>query len=1092
LAARLLDDQSRRWQEGDRVRVEAYLEQHPELRDDPEGLLDLIFNEILLREEQGEVPDPAEYAERFPWLADQLRLHFAVHQFMQPETVVLSGSDREGARPAAAGLPEIAGYEVLGEIGRGGMGVVYQARHRALRRLVALKMILAGPYATAQEVRRLQVEAEAIARVQHPNIVQIYEVDVHDGRPYLALEYVDGDRLDRHIGGAPQPARESAELIETLARAVHAAHQAGIIHRDLKPANILLVSGESLPLTTHHSPLTTPKITDFGLAKQLEDGGLGPTQTGDFVGTPAYAAPEQALGNLQEIGPATDVYALGAILYELLTGRPPFQAATPLETLVRVRTEEPLPPRHLQPKLPRDLETICLKCLHKEPRRRYASALDLAEDLRRFLEGRPIQARPVGMGERFWRWCRRNPAIARLTAALFLALAVGLIATTFLWLRADRKEAEATANFRLAEQERTAAQQARARAEQGFRKAKQAVDECFNLVSKNELLRRPEMKPVRKLLVDATLKYYQEFLAQHGDDPAVQKETAEIFNRAGVIHQAIGRTPDALAAYEHARELWSQLVTADAADTDCWQGLAKAQYNLSILQAEQKNYPAAIGAADEAVRIRRRLAAADPKFQINLAKTLTLLGVWYDEAGQRAEALPCYQEAERILRSLASANPTDVWVQVELARCCDNAGNCYVAARQPEEALRSYEESRRLHQQLADKHPAEPLYARNVAIVAVNLSGLHLEAGRPAAAGRALEEARQILEGLTATHPQDNEYQFLLAYCLAKLGAVHEKTGRTATAVRLLEEARAIQERLLAKDPKALKYQEELARICYNLGSLQRGLGRTSASLQFLERGRQLWHQLLKERPGDRDYQRGSADALSLIGLHHLDRRPEEAHALFEEALRLRRELAERDPADPERQRELAQSYSQVASAGERLGRPTEALPCLDQARRIDEALLANRPDNPDACAHLGEVLGQRILLLEKLGRGPEAHAAGQQALDCQLRALRLGQDLGALRVSLSSYLATLARWRGDSGQAAAAAAKVLGGSRPWGGNPFRYARAGWGLVWCIPLVGQGQTAFTAEEEAERRLYAELALSAFRQAGAAPRWDTAH
>jgi serine/threonine protein kinase len=241
LAARLLDDQSRRWQEGDAIRVEAYLEQHPELRDDPDGLLDLIFNEILLREEQGEVPDPAEYVERFPWMADQIRLHFTVHQFMQPETVVLSGSNPEEPQTAApAGLPDIAGYEVLGEIGRGGMGVVYQARHRALRRLVALKMILAGPYATPEEVRRLQVEAEAIARVQHPNIVQIYEVGVHDGRPYLALEYVDGERLDRRIAGTPQPARPAAQLIETLARAVHAAHQTGIIHRDLKPANILL------------------------------------------------------------------------------------------------------------------------------------------------------------------------------------------------------------------------------------------------------------------------------------------------------------------------------------------------------------------------------------------------------------------------------------------------------------------------------------------------------------------------------------------------------------------------------------------------------------------------------------------------------------------------------------------------------------------------------------------------------------------------------------------------------------------------------------------------------------------------------------
>ena len=446
LAARLLDEQSRRWDEGDAIPIEAYLEQYPELRDDADGLLDLIFNEILMREEQGAVPDPGEYAVRFPWIADRLRSHFAVHEFMRPETAVRSAAD-QGERPAGprAGLPDVAGYEVLGEIGRGGMGVVYRARHRALGRLVALKMVLAGPYARPEEVRRLQAEAEAVARVQHPNIVQIYEVGTHEGRPYLALEYVAGERLDRRTAGAPQPPRESARLIETLARAVHAAHQAGIVHRDLKPANILLAEDRgqrtedrgqtagdgkdqgagTFGLSSVLCPLSsTPKITDFGLAKRLDDGGPGPTRSGDFVGTPAYAAPEQVGGKVGEIGPATDVYALGAILYELLTGRPLFQSATPLETLLRVRTEEPLPPRRLQPKLPRDLETICLKCLHKEARRRYAGALDLAEDVRRFLEGRPIQARPVGAAGRGWRWCRRNPGWAAMLGAVVVLLTI--------------------------------------------------------------------------------------------------------------------------------------------------------------------------------------------------------------------------------------------------------------------------------------------------------------------------------------------------------------------------------------------------------------------------------------------------------------------------------------------------------------------------------------------------------------------------------------------------------------------------------------------------------------------------------------------
>ena len=277
--------------------------------------------------------------------------------------------------PAVSGMrPEwVPGFEILGELGRGGMGVVYKARHMRLNRLVALKMVRAGALAGSEELVRFQAEAEAVAELQHPHIVQLHEVGDAEGQPFFCMEFVEGGSLDRRLNGTPLSSSAAARLVETLARAVHYAHQRGIVHRDLKPANILLVSGGHEPPDTlelsggSRSPLADlePKITDFGLAKRLEV--PGQTQSGDVLGTPSYMAPEQALGKAKAVGPATDVYALGAILYECLTGRPPFQSPTPLDTLWQVIHEEPLSPARLQPKVPHDLATICLKCLRKRP-----------------------------------------------------------------------------------------------------------------------------------------------------------------------------------------------------------------------------------------------------------------------------------------------------------------------------------------------------------------------------------------------------------------------------------------------------------------------------------------------------------------------------------------------------------------------------------------------------------------------------------------------------------------------------------------------------------------------------------------------------
>jgi WD40 repeat protein/predicted Ser/Thr protein kinase len=443
-------EQDESWRMRRPVPVEAFFERHPRLLADPTSSLQLVYNEVLLRQAAGESPRLEEYLRRLPQFADQLPPLFEVHEALESDRFLSAIGERpsraaglpNGDRSATNSWPTIAGHEILGELGRGGMGVVYKARQVGLNRLVALKVILAGSHADASQQARFRTEAEAVARLQHPNIVQIHQVGSEDGRPYYSMEFVDGQSLAQELDGTPQPARTAAALTAALARAIHMAHQKGIIHRDLKPANILLA------VTTAGSGLNdrVPKITDFGLAKLL-DSDTGQTGSGAIVGTPSYMAPEQARSNHRQIGPATDVYSLGAILYELLTGRPPFKAQNQLETLRQVLANEPVSLSRFDLKVPHDLETICLKCLCKEPNQRYRTALELADDLDHFLANEPIRARRTPAWERSWRWCKRNPGWAAAIALLF-TIAVGAsmsaLALNAALLRTGQAEHQAT------------------------------------------------------------------------------------------------------------------------------------------------------------------------------------------------------------------------------------------------------------------------------------------------------------------------------------------------------------------------------------------------------------------------------------------------------------------------------------------------------------------------------------------------------------------------------------------------------------------------------------------------------------------------
>ncbi len=452
-----------------------------------ESLADLLLHWQELRG-QGRQPSIEELCADHPEWAGELREQIAALEAM--EAVLGIGPNTEtdpqaaAPEPAGNGSPspgELPGYEILGVLNRGGMGIVYKARQRSLNRLVAVKMILSGPHAPPEQLARFRAEAEAVARLRHPNVVQIYEVGEHAGQPYFSMEFVEGGSLEQQLTRAVLPARQAAQLIESLAHAVHAAHQFGIIHRDLKPANILLQRGEGRGARAEGQDLSSraprpsplaplPKITDFGLAKRL-DQPAGTTRAGAVMGTPSYMAPEQADGKSEAIGPAVDIYALGAILYEALTGRPPFQGETTFDTLEQVRLREPVPPSRLQPRIPRDLETICLKCLEKDPRRRYATAAALADDLRRFLAGEPILARPSSLWSHGVKWAKRKPALAALLGVSALA-AVSLLGS-WAWFtvelsrqmqraqqgeqHAREQEALARASQQLAEQQQSEA-----------------------------------------------------------------------------------------------------------------------------------------------------------------------------------------------------------------------------------------------------------------------------------------------------------------------------------------------------------------------------------------------------------------------------------------------------------------------------------------------------------------------------------------------------------------------------------------------------------------------------------------------------------
>jgi tetratricopeptide (TPR) repeat protein len=714
-----------------------------------------------------------------------------------------------------AGLPD---YEILGVLGRGGMGIVYQARHRQLNRTVALKMILAGAHADVGERTRFLAEAESVARLQHPHIVQLFEFGEHQGLQYFTLEYVPGGSLADKVRQAPLAPRQAAHLVEQLADGMAYAHAQGIVHRDLKPENVLLAADG------------TPKITDFGLAKRVSSPSL--THSGDVLGTPSYMAPEQARGRSRAIGPATDVYALGAILYRLLTGRPPFQAATVMETLWQVMETEPAAPGQLQAKLARDLETIVLKCLHKEPAKRYASAAALAADLRRFQAGEPIQARRVGALERGWRWCKRNPLVAAVSAASLVVVVASLLGLTYLYLTAEHHRQQAETEREQVEAQRQQAEQQRRRADEERRHAqayalevklqKEEAD-SQRLAAREEADRSRQVTQFLVGLFEASdplglngftfglvSKTGEELTAQElldrGAKRIASSQNAQPRARADIL-DAVGNVYRSLGKHAEAEKLLAQALALRKEANAPPSELAASLHALAWLRHEQGQYPTALKLYREALRLRLgdadRDEAAIANSQLNLAWVLT-------EIEQYEEAEKLFHEViARRLKRFGREHRETALAKMALAALYLETERYLAAGPLASEVIQVF---RKLGED------------KNIVDAAVKFQEGVLLSQFPGSNRQAEVKLRESLELARSSLPAKHQY---LTLPLVQLAFLLEGGGKVGAAEELYREAfEIVRERVGLAHPKVLVIARRLARL-----QQRRGQGRLAEEM---------------------------------------------------------------------------------------------------------------------------------------------------------------------------------------------------------------------------------------------------------------------
>jgi len=857
------------------------------------------------------------------------------------------------APKAALGGAQVAGYEILKELGRGAMGVVYKARQVALNRMVALKMMLASQHASAKALARFQIEAEAVARLQHPNIVQIYEIGEAGGCPYFSLEYVDGGTLGQRVGGQPMRPRDAAWVVQQLSRAMYSAHCCGIVHRDLKPENVLLTRG---PATPDGKPAAViacvPKVTDFGLAKQLENDS-SQTHAGTIMGTPSYMAPEQAEGRVADMGPPADIYALGAILYDLLTGRPPFQGKTVLETLQQVKKHEPIPPRRLC-KLPPDLDTICLKCLEKPPAKRYATAGDLADDLERFLAGRPIQARRTPAWEKAWKWCRRQPAAAALIG-LFSLMVIGLVAGGVWFAQHEHYRAQEEAGLRqlaeqqrqlaveqeqqkekqrqVAEEQKNRAEQQRQRAEEQKRRAEQqhqlaemrfgqareAVDFMLTRVGQEKLEGEPRMEQVRRDLLEEALRFYERFLQQKTDSAVLRWQTAQAFRKAGNIRELLGKHQEAEKAYRSSLELFDALPALSGSQEDAPepsavdQERAFAWSDLGIVLLGQGQAKDADAAFQRGLELKEKLCRDfpdRPAFQRDLANSHNSLGTLLGGQRRFAESAAAYARACDLLEKLPPQLATLPECQQALCRAQVNWATALQLLGQAAEAEKVFRLVVARREQQApmglDKPDQQHERARNLFLLATLLQATPPPKGqtpqsRLTEAERLHRQAQEQFQKLVKSFPRVPDYRESLAGCLNNLGDLLQATKRGEEGLNLWQEGNRILGGLAQEYPQRPLYAQEQARLLHNQGIALSGAEKLKEAEAAHRQALAIREQLARDFEQEPVYRQDLASSHGELAIVLAKRNQLDASAeRFRQAIALTQQLSQQHPGRTE------------------------------------------------------------------------------------------------------------------------------------------------------------------------------------------------
>lgn len=692
---------------------------------------------------------------------------------------------------AAATLPPApAGYEILGIAGRGGMARVYRARHLKLGRTVALKMLPTD--AEESLTARFLEEARSAASLQHPQVAAIFEVSSDEQQPFLAMEYASGGTLAQRLAGRPQPPREAVALLAGLARAVQHCHDHAIIHRDLKPANVLLVEeGESIAY----------KISDFGLAKRLNDD-KGLTKTGEVMGTPAYMAPEQASGAFKGVGPAADIYSLGAMLYECLTGRPPFDGTDAMDIVLQVLSDEPLRPRQLQPTLPRDLETICLKCLEKTPRRRYATALALAEDLERWLAGEPILARPAGVFERLWKWTRRRPWQATALAAGILLLAGSVTAAVMLDARA-RQIADA--------KEET---------ERALEVALLTVDkQCFDTASK--ILELPRGNTLALEVLDQATSTLEQMDALRPNNSRIREFQADSQFKLGELESTVGRQEPARRAYEESIRFFDSLLANSPQDRRYRANRGRAVMGLAMASRRDGKAADSERLEQEAFAIADELSAgkgtnvADEEQVLWLACTAARIRARSALERQDPQMVELLQKSVDVHRRLAAALPDDVQAKTQTLSAELIAASVQVLTSD----LPGAEQTLREAKKSSPERPGDSLALMRLrGLVLTELARVYRRRDNLPAAEAEYQAALPVLLKLTQASPEILTIQLELARTQTEFARTLLLSGKKADAQDQLENAKKGIQELLKKEPANQDFAAQLAEIEALLG----------------------------------------------------------------------------------------------------------------------------------------------------------------------------------------------------------------------------------------------------------------------------------